>query len=322
MFFPSSYGELLHLHGLSHENGYLVTCEYSVDYKKYDLIYLDNKCVIHKYKGENIYGIQFTHRIYTFYHESISRKQLKKLLTTESETKKYYIKYNIKGDPYTAKKVNTCVNITPERELMVTNIKNKIKKIPELTINILLHGEPGTGKSSFVDKFATIIERDVHILPLSRPNILKDVVDSISCEKDLLILIPEIDKMLNEKGEPIHSENELYEFLDGCNRPPGSIILITCNDVKRFKSNKILSRPGRIHFELYFQNVTMDDVKYMVNRYYPEITDYSSFEKYVGTVSHAEFNAALCQYFIMDKDINKFKITMKTIKPESSRLYY
>ena len=66
----------------------------------------------------------------------------------------------------------------------------------------------------------------------------------------------------------------------------------------------------------------MSDIKHIIRQYYPNYEDFSMFEKYVDNISHAEFHTAVCQCYIMDKDIKNLKITLKTHKETDCGMYY
>lgn len=306
-------------------DGYKITetCQ-DIALVKCKLIYISHNIQVHQLGEYNIYCARIDHRTEIVNHNSISDDDLESIIEKFSTSGRlYYKKYNEKGEDTYGKEIVTDYNILPDKKLLIDNIKAKIDKHPKLTINLLLYGEPGTGKSSFVEYVANVFQRNVHVLPICKNTMLSKVIDKISACKDRIVLIPEIDKILDDFGNPIHSENELYEFLDGSNRPVGSVIIMTCNDVSKFKRNTVLTRPGRIHFELEFKNVEMSDIEYIVKRYYPDFNDFSIFTKYVGKVSHAEINTAVCQHYIMDKKItNKFAIQLKTQKIEQADIYY
>lgn len=125
----------------------------------------------------------------------------------------------------------------------------RCKKLSEagskINVNLLLHGEPGTGKTQFATDIAVLSEMDLHIVDISN-------CDSFTGKGDgeCVFLIEEIDKVLMPDGSFISEIGDritlLLQFLDGILRPLNSVVMVTCNDLARVKANKVLSRPGRI----------------------------------------------------------------------------
>lgn len=309
--------------GVTAENGYVY---YDGDYDLLeslcDLIYNNDSTQLYKLGNNDVYFLRkFCSGKFLLYKKGITN--LKEVIKQfYYKDKKYYITYDSNGEYKYGKKILNNYNILPENELFINNIVEKIKKHSNLNINLLLHGEPGTGKSSFVEIIAHKFGSNVCILPVNKEILISKALDNISNKKNTILLIPEIDKILDVFGNPIHSENEFYELLDGSRTPRGSIIIMTCNNIELLKKNKILTRPGRIHFEIEFNRIQSSDIEFIIKKYYPDHSDFSIFDKYVNKVTHAEFHTAVCQAYIMNKDINKLKIDSVQQKEEKLELYY
>jgi Cdc6-like AAA superfamily ATPase len=309
---------------LSIEDGYSIYHNRSeINIKKCKQIYLSPSIDAYEIIKDKIYYFDINNGGYIIMHNTISIDEVKVVLKKYSSCGKlYYKKYDVEGKLSYGKCIKAKYNMASKRKVLIDNIIQKMEIHKNLTINIILYGEPGTGKSSFVEQIAQIKQSNIYVLPMSKETKLANIINDISTRDDSIILIPEIDKMLDTFGNPIHSENELYEFLDGSNRPNGSIVIITCNDIKKFKSNKTLSRPGRIHFEIEFELIEKSDIEFIIKTYYPDFVDFHLFDKYINKVSHAEFNTAICQSYIMNKDITtNFSITLKTQKGNQLNIY-
>lgn len=288
---------------------------------KLDIIYLSPDVAIKQLPGYDIYLVSTRITSSVFVSRNIDKARAGQIIENSAKKKLYYLKYDKSGQICTGKeikKINYIVH--PDREKLITNIKNKMDIHKDLTINIVLYGKPGTGKSTFVEYIADVFDKCVHILPISNEKTLSDVISELSSRTKQIILIPEIDKILNDFGDPIYCENDIYEFLDGSNRPHGSINIITCNDIEKFERNSILSRPGRVHYKLRFDNVTKEDVEFIIKKYYPGHDDFSIFHKFIGKITHSELNTAVCRAYIADDDISKgldMSMTAKKInKPD------
>jgi len=277
------------------------------------LIYIDPDGRVYKVGDKDVYYASYKCNTHILYHTSISKKQMKQICEDYSHKSHfYYIHHKEDGKSSYGKKISCNYNLLPEREQFLDKLVEKMTIHKNLTINILLHGEPGTGKSTFVECIADKMNRNVEVLPVGNELHLSNILTKLSSAKKSIILMPEIDKILDNEGNPTHSENDIYEFLDGSNRPHGSVIIITCNDLSKLKKNKVLSRPGRIHFEFEFTNAQQSDIEYIVKIYFPDFTNFSVFNKYIGKVSHAEFHTAVCQAYIMDKNIEAIDIKIRS----------
>lgn len=243
-----------------------------------------------------------------------------------AELKKYYVStlryYNFTKDFFrAAKKINNNLHNKFEFAELANKIKDKFLNFNNITINLLLYGNPGTGKSFFIEYMANLLKTSVYILDNYTNNreFLEALKDLSSYDK-IIILVPELDKNINEDGSIKENESGILEFLNGCYTPSNSVIMITCNDIAKIESNPILSRPGRIHFKLKFGNIKQKNIKNIVKKYYPNHTDFSIFDKYIDKVTLSEFSTAIINNFILDKPLdNNFKINK--IKNKKSTLY-
>lgn len=222
----------------------------------------------------------------------------------------YYRTYLPRFEYYSSTKpIVSKIHVKEHLQTLVDSIIEKRKIHPDISINILLSGKPGTGKSSFVNYVATKLVKNVHILSTNKTSLDRNI-SVLSALSNEIILIPEIDKLVDVSGNLSDDYSPIYEFLDGSTSPTGSITIITCNDLNKIKKNKILTRPGRIHMTISFDLISLDEIKYIVNKYYPEYSDYTQFEQYIGKITQAEFNTAILYNYICDIPIEKLhKIT-------------
>jgi ATP-dependent 26S proteasome regulatory subunit len=260
--------------------------------------------------------------IYNFnkYNYSKIMKTVNKLFNTS----KYYKEYDRNSDCYCSlSQINNNNKLPSNIKPIVNNIVNKVLNYDKLSINVVLYGEPGTGKSSCVEIISRKLNSNVYILPMNES--LKSAIIKLSDVTKSVILIPELDKFLlsfskNEK----YSEYEqlLLEFLCGCYTTKNNIVIITCNDYKSLKQHKIMTRPGRVHFSVEFSNITEELIKNIVLEYFPDFTNFNILSKFAGKVSIAEFRTAVMNKFIMDKPIDEsFKVEHMKYNESSRSLY-
>lgn len=134
----------------------------------------------------------------------------------------------------------------------------------DININLIFYGLPGTGKSRLARDLAIALRKDLHIIN-SR--------NTVTVPPDSVLLIEEMDKILMPNGEFINPNDDsidmLLQFLDGAIRPRKSIIIITCNDMSKLASNKVLFRPGRFTKVIEFGYVTESQLKALCEPLYP-----------------------------------------------------
>lgn len=123
---------------------------------------------------------------------------------------------------------------------------------------ILLHGEPGTGKSSLVKAIATKYNRS--IVAINMTNIkqidLNKLTQSINVdeEKKYIILLEDIDTLFLNRvnGESDKDDqaviNKLLQFLDSNTSPTNVIFIATTNHIERL--DEALLREGRFDLKV------------------------------------------------------------------------
>jgi chaperone BCS1 len=135
----------------------------------------------------------------------------------------------------------------------------------------LLHGTPGSGKTSLVLRTAAEFDLNVYVLPL------QDQTDSSLAESirgvqpKSLVLFEDIDCAW-EKRESKNKSSKLtfsglLNAIDGAATPEGRIAFLTTNH--KNKLDKALIRPGRVDYQLEFGNATRDQIVEMASRFSP-----------------------------------------------------
>lgn len=107
--------------------------------------------------------------------------------------------------------------------------------------NIFLHGKPGTGKSSIVQRIVQeFVKRGGVVLFNPRPDSLSlvyHIFDSTQKETPILIIFEELDTII------YHSEKELLSVLDGETQKENVTFIATTNFIDRIPPR--ILRPGR-----------------------------------------------------------------------------
>ncbi|KAF9161575.1 hypothetical protein DFQ26_004393 [Actinomortierella ambigua] len=139
----------------------------------------------------------------------------------------------------------------------------------------LLHGPPGTGKTSFIIALAGHLGLSVCILNLSASGLDDQQLDQLmnDAPRNSIILIEDIDAALLDKkpGETQSGKNNvtlsgLLNALDGVTAHEGSIMFMTTNYIKKLAP--ALIRPGRCDRKLLFDYADSHQVREMFLRFF------------------------------------------------------
>lgn len=174
--------------------------------------------------------------------------------------------------------------------------------------NILLHGLPGSGKTSLINSLATEIKSDIGILTFDKntddmklSEALRTFVDEDDDEKCRILVIEDIDCLFTgrKKTEDVNNSvtfSGLLNCLDGMSRMEGMIIFMTANDISNLDG--ALLRPGRIDYKVKFDHADEYQVKNMFETFLPEQVDV--FSKFYRKVGCKKFTTACLHQFLFD----------------------
>lgn len=183
--------------------------------------------------------------------------------------------------------LNTIFIEKQKKDLIVNNIKKFIEKeswyvekgIP-YQYGILLHGSPGTGKTSLIKALASELNYNIYYLsPSKLGNIEKAIT---TCSNNSIVVIEDIDtnKVIHKRNKKKSEESELLSFLqinfsdilnsiDGLSNVHGRILICTTNHLNHL--DQALIRPGRFDLLIEVGYVNKDILKQFFESYFNKI---------------------------------------------------
>ena len=175
----------------------------------------------------------------------------------------------------------------------------------------LLHGPPGSGKSSFIQALAGELDYNIAILNLSERGLIDDRLNH------LLTIIPERTLVLLEDADAAFVNRRqteadgyrganvtfsgLLNAIDGVGSAEERILFLTTNHVERLDS--ALIRPGRIDMSVRLGEATRWQASMLWDRFYGELDQ-------AGEYKH-EFLAQLVDLGIIDSGEAKEKVAQQ-----------
>lgn len=129
---------------------------------------------------------------------------------------------------------------------------------------ILLHGDPGTGKTSYIKHLTTLVkDKDILFIPpsmaemLSEPSIIPFLMD----HKNSILIIEDAERVIADRegnGSPAGVSN-ILNLTDGILGDCLSIQIIATFNMKREKIDQALLRKGRLIAEHKFENLSIEN---------------------------------------------------------------
>uniref|UniRef100_A0A7S0Q794 Mitochondrial chaperone BCS1 n=1 Tax=Coccolithus braarudii TaxID=221442 RepID=A0A7S0Q794_9EUKA len=166
----------------------------------------------------------------------------------------------------------------------------------------LLHGPPGSGKSSFVASLAGAIGHDICVLNLSEAGLTDDrLAHALTlAPPQSLVLLEDIDAAFIER-DPRDRRSAFVTFsgllnaLDGVAAGEERLVFMTTNHIERL--DPALIRPGRIDVIHEISNATPYQMRQLFLNFFPE--DQELAERFVEAMDGANTSMALLQSFFM-----------------------
>lgn len=172
---------------------------------------------------------------------------------------------------------------------------------------ILLHGPPGTGKTSLIHAVATKLRRKVYRISLVAPKLCDDSLRAAiaTAEENSIFVFEDIDSLFGMHREKTEVSNVtfsgLLNSLDGLgNTESGSVFIYTSNHPE--KLDPALKRKGRMDIQLFLGPCSTEQVKRMFLRFYPGETGLAEqFCTNVRSLKRACTPADLQHHFLLHR---------------------
>jgi hypothetical protein len=165
---------------------------------------------------------------------------------------------------------------------------------------ILLHGDPGTGKTSYIKYLTSLVkEKDILFIPpsmaemLSEPSIIPFLMD----HKNSILIIEDAERVIADRegnGSPAGVSN-ILNLTDGILGDCLSIQIVATFNMKREKIDSALLRKGRLIAEHKFENLPIDETNKLL--------------KYLNKEHTATESMSLADIYNIDVEV--FKTTNK-----------
>ena len=167
----------------------------------------------------------------------------------------------------------------------------------------LIHGPPGTGKTSLIKSIASDLDCDLYILPISKDMLDTNLIDAFSYisdneEKERIIVIEDIDTLFDgeRKEGDDHNGITLQAFLnclDGFTCVEGTMLFLTANKPEVLDFAMI--RSCRIDNKIKLDYADKNQTKKMFDTFLPDQKE--RFKEFYKGVSHKKYTTAMLQEF-------------------------
>lgn len=142
---------------------------------------------------------------------------------------------------------------------------------------ILLHGDPGTGKTSYIKYLTTLVgDKKILFIPpsmaemLSEPSIIPFLMD----HKNSILIIEDAERVIADRegnGSPAGVSN-ILNLTDGILGDCLSIQIIATFNMKKEKIDQALLRKGRLIAEHKFENLSVEDTNKLFKHIEKDVT--------------------------------------------------
>jgi mitochondrial chaperone BCS1 len=167
----------------------------------------------------------------------------------------------------------------------------------------LLHGPPGSGKSSFIQALAGELDYDIAILNLSERGLTDDRLNHLLTiiPNRTLVLLEDVDAAFSNRRAQTEEDgyrganvtfSGLLNALDGVASAEERVLFLTTNHVERL--DEALVRPGRIDMTVRLGEASRYQVAALWDRFYGEFDSNSEFK--------ARFLDRLAQYGLIEDE--------------------
>ena len=166
----------------------------------------------------------------------------------------------------------------------------------------MIHGPPGTGKTSTIKSIASHLDCDLYVIPITKDMLDTHLVDAFTHiseneDKERIIVIEDVDTMFDDRKEgDNHNGITLQGFLnclDGFTCIDGTMMFITANKPEVLDSAVI--RSCRIDQKFKLDYADEYQTRNMFQKFFPKQMD--TFPKFYQGISHKDYTTAMLQEF-------------------------
>ena len=129
---------------------------------------------------------------------------------------------------------------------------------------ILLHGDPGTGKTSYIKHLTTLVkDKDILFIPTSMAEMLSEpsIIPFLMDHKNSILIIEDAERVIADRegnGSPAGVSN-ILNLTDGILGDCLNIQILATFNMKREKIDQALLRKGRLIAEHKFEKLSVED---------------------------------------------------------------
>ena len=181
----------------------------------------------------------------------------------------------------------------------------------------MIHGPPGSGKTSTIKALASSLDCDLYVLPITKDMLDTHLVDAFSYindqeDKERIIVIEDIDTMFDDDRKDGDTKNGitlqgLLNCMDGFTCVEGTMLFMTANKPEILDYAMI--RSCRIDHKLELGYADEYQTKQMFTKFFP--TQLDDFESFYDDIKHKKYTTAMLQEFFFYNRKSEKIVTQK-----------